>query len=331
MPVSGHGARARRPVTLDRQPVLEGELVRLRPLRERDLSSLHAVASDPRLWEQHPSKDRTQRPVFRRWFDDALASGGALAVIDRRDGRVIGTSRFASYEPATSEVEIGWTFLARSHWGGHHNAEMKGLMLGHAFRSVQAVVFRVHTGNLRSQRAVEKLGAVRVRTEADPEGRGENHVYRLEASGGYRSHDRWPTDGDIQAAKRRYVDRMPGYEPPVAYGAGRIDGDGVRFGHVNDVGGVHMLPAVILAFVCGHRSGTATYVLGAEAMGEAVRLLAPAEACPAYEHPNLWSLRALAATAGADAAFVAVFVDDVGAAPVDRYDEAFRAHLRSGA
>jgi RimJ/RimL family protein N-acetyltransferase len=317
-------------VTLDRQPVLEGELVRVRPLQEGDFPALRAVASDPRLWEQHPSKDRTQPSVFRRWFDDALASGGALAVIDRRDGRVIGTSRFAAYDPERSEVEIGWTFLARSHWGGTTNAELKRLMLGHAFHSVRSVRFRVHTGNLRSQRAVEKLGAVRVGTEADPEGKGQNCVYRLEAPGGHPSDERWPTDEEVQAAKRRYVARMPGYEAPAAYGVGRLDGDGVRFGHVNDVGGVHMLPAVILAFVCGHRSGTATYVLGADAMGEAVRLLAPAEACPAYDHPNLWSWRALVSTAGADAAYVAVFVDDVATPPVDRHDEAFRSHL-SGA
>jgi RimJ/RimL family protein N-acetyltransferase len=165
----------------DREPVLEGDLIQLRPLRERDFPSLYAVASDPLVWEQHPSKDRTQRVIFRRWFDDALASGGALAVIDRRDGRIIGTSRFDRYEPGRSEVEIGWTFLARSHWGGRYNAEVKRLMLRHAFCSVRTVVFRVHSLNLRSQRAVEKLGAVRVGTEIDPHGRGENHAFRLEA------------------------------------------------------------------------------------------------------------------------------------------------------
>lgn len=166
---------------LDRQPLLEGELVLLRPLRASDFSDLYVIASDPLLWDQHPSKDRTQRAVFRAWFDDAMASGGALAVLDRGDGRIIGTSRFDHHEPTRSQVEIGWTFLARSHWGGSYNADVKQLMLQHAFRSVDVVVFRVHSLNIRSQHAVEKLGATRVATEIDPHGRGENHVFRLEA------------------------------------------------------------------------------------------------------------------------------------------------------
>lgn len=167
---------------MDRQPVLQGELVDLRPVQEEDFPALFAVASDPLLWEQHPSKDRAQEPVFRRLFDEMLASGGALAVIDRRDGRVIGASRFDGHDPDRREVEIGWTFLARSHWGGPYNGEMKRLMLRHAFQFVDTVIFRVHTENLRSQRAVVKLGAVRARVEPDAQGRGDNYVFELHAS-----------------------------------------------------------------------------------------------------------------------------------------------------
>ena len=119
--------------------------------------------------------------MFRRWFEDALASGGALVAVECGHGRIIGTSRFEGYDPAQSEVEIGWTFLARSHWGGPYNREMKRLMVEHAFQAVATVVFRVHSLNLRSQRAVEKLGAARTGTEVDPEGRGLNYVFRLEA------------------------------------------------------------------------------------------------------------------------------------------------------
>jgi N-acetyltransferase len=165
---------------IDRQPSLQGELVELRPLREGDFPSLYAIAADPLVWEQHPSKDRTKEEVFRRVFENTLASGGALAVIDRRDGRIIGMSRFDHYKPDQSEIEIGWTLLARSHWGGVYNGEMKRLMLEHASRSVNYVAFRVHSLNFRSQRAVEKLGAIRVGSEADPEGRGENLVFRLD-------------------------------------------------------------------------------------------------------------------------------------------------------
>jgi len=169
-------------VPFDRQPVLVGDEVELRPLRASDFDALYSIASDPLLWEQHPSKDRTQRPVFQRWFEDALSSGGALVAIDRNDGSVIGTSRFDHYDAGRREVEIGWTFLDRSRWNGRYNHEMKHLMLNYAFRAVDSVVFRVHSDNVRSQRAVEKLGAIRVGTEIDPRGRGENCVFRLESS-----------------------------------------------------------------------------------------------------------------------------------------------------
>ena len=164
----------------DPQPTLRGDLLELRPLRTDDFDALFAVAADPLIWEQHPDSDRYQEGVFRAFFADALASGGALVAIDRSDGRVIGSSRFHGYDPAAGVVEIGWTFLARSHWGGRWNGEMKRLMLTHAFRFVDAVVFVVHEHNLRSQRAVEKIGGVRVGTRAERTGR-TSFVYRITA------------------------------------------------------------------------------------------------------------------------------------------------------
>jgi hypothetical protein len=84
-----------------------------------------------------------------------------LVAVDHADGSIVGSSRFHAYDEATSELEIGWTFLARSHWDGVYNREMKRLMLRHAFRFVDNVVFLVDPQNVRSQRAVEKIGAVR--------------------------------------------------------------------------------------------------------------------------------------------------------------------------
>ena len=144
---------------MDRQPVLEGERLLLRPLEEADWDALYAVAGDPLIWELHPANDRWQEPVFRAFFADALAQGGALAVIDKVSGTIIGSSRMQAYDPAGGgSVEIGWTFLARSHWGGGYNREMKRLMLAHALRFVERVDFRVGEGNLRSRRAMEKIG-----------------------------------------------------------------------------------------------------------------------------------------------------------------------------
>lgn len=75
-------------------------------------------------------------------------------------------------------VEIGWTFLARAYWGGRYNGEMKRLMLRHAFAAVSRVIFVIGAGNIRSQRAIEKIGAVRAGTRADPR-LGESLVYEL--------------------------------------------------------------------------------------------------------------------------------------------------------
>lgn len=143
---------------MDRQPHLDGEMIRLRPATPEDFDALFAVASDPLIWEVHPAHDRWQEPVFRKFFADGLASGGMLVAIDGATGAVIGSSRYDFTRAEPGEVEIGWTFLARSHWGGRYNTEMKALMLDHAFRSVDRVIFLVGDTNLRSRRAVEKIG-----------------------------------------------------------------------------------------------------------------------------------------------------------------------------
>jgi N-acetyltransferase len=165
----------------DLQPVLQGELLTLRPLRPGDFDELYAVARDPLIWEQHPASDRYKEEVFREFFRKALESRGALTAIDSKDGRVIGSSRFFGYDPASSEIEIGWTFLARSHWGGRYNGEMKRLMLRHAFKFVENIVFLVGPENFRSQKALEKIGAVRVGSRVNAEG-WDSVVYRITAA-----------------------------------------------------------------------------------------------------------------------------------------------------
>lgn len=170
----------------DLQPTLVGELLVLRPLRAQDFPDLYAVASDPLIWEQHPASDRWKEAVFQELFRESLESGGALTAIDRKTGAVIGSSRFHGYDEEHSEIEIGWTFLARSHWGGVYNREMKQLMLTHAFRFVSHVVFLVGPRNLRSQRAMEKVGGVRAGARTDASGR-VSLVYRISASGGRTS------------------------------------------------------------------------------------------------------------------------------------------------
>ena len=146
-------------MTLDRQPTLDGERLLMRPLRADDWAALYAMASDPLVWKVHPAHDRWQEPVFRAFFEDALANGGALVVIDKRCGQIVGSSRLQNdREDDGGSVEIGWTVLARSHWGGSYNREMKRLMLAHALGSVARVHFIVGEDNVRSRKAMTKIG-----------------------------------------------------------------------------------------------------------------------------------------------------------------------------
>ncbi|HXO88006.1 MAG TPA: GNAT family N-acetyltransferase [Candidatus Acidoferrales bacterium] len=156
------------------QPTLRGDLVTLRPLRAEDWDVLFSVASDPLIWEQHPQRDRYKEEVFREYFRGAMESGGAFLVLDAMTGEVIGSTRYYEYHEAGNEIEIGWTFLARPRWGGAYNREMKQLLVKHALRFVDAVVFRVGMQNMRSQRAMEKIGGIRSGTR--PDVRGEQNI-----------------------------------------------------------------------------------------------------------------------------------------------------------
>ncbi|MGZ5545840.1 MAG: GNAT family N-acetyltransferase [Limisphaerales bacterium] len=151
-------------MAFDLQPHLRGELIELRPLAPEDWDELFAVASDSLIWEQHPERDRYKEEIFRVFFKDALESGGAFVVVDKNRQHIIGSTRFYGYDPEKSEIEIGWTFLARKYWGGRYNREMKELLLDHAFKFVETVIFFVGETNFRSQKAMEKIGAIKLGT-----------------------------------------------------------------------------------------------------------------------------------------------------------------------
>jgi N-acetyltransferase len=166
-------------VPFELQPTLTGELIELRPLRAEDHAALYAVASDPLIWEQHPAKERAEVEGFRLFFEQAMESGGAFLVIDRKTGQAIGSTRYFGYDEAASEIEVGWTFLARAYWGGRYNGEMKRLMLHHAFRFVNHVVLLIAPTNIRSQRAAERIGAV---YKGSRQARGvEHYVFEITA------------------------------------------------------------------------------------------------------------------------------------------------------
>jgi N-acetyltransferase len=159
-----------------------------------DWDGMFAAASDPEIWAVHPVHDRYTEPVFRAFFNSALASGSAFAIVDRASGSIIGSSRYHDYDAAKREIEIGWTFLTRAYWGGGINREVKDLMLAHAFTFVDTVVFWVGETNWRSQRAMEKIGGTR---RSEPgirvlDGKSHSHVVFEIRKADFRSRTNYP-------------------------------------------------------------------------------------------------------------------------------------------
>ncbi len=165
------------------QPVLENDIVKLQPIVESDFEKLFSAANDPFIWEQHPNPDRYKLDSFTNYYNGAILSKGAFIIFDKLTEEVIGSSRFYDYDETNSEILIGYTFLIRSHWGTTFNHSIKSLMLTHAFKYVDKVNFHVGTLNIRSQKAITKLGAQKKPIEIEVAYYGEpsklNFVYEI--------------------------------------------------------------------------------------------------------------------------------------------------------
>ena len=144
------------------QATLENENVKLVPLNPNDFEELFSVASDQKIWEQHPNKDRYQREVFEKFFQGAIESKGAFIIMDKSSNEVAGSTRFYDYNPKENSIFIGYTFYATKFWGSKLNPQVKKLMLDYIFQFVDKVNFHVGKDNIRSQKAMEKLGAKKV-------------------------------------------------------------------------------------------------------------------------------------------------------------------------
>lgn len=144
------------------QATLENENVKLVPLNPNDFEELFSVASDPKIWEQHPNKDRYQREVFEKFFQGAIESKGAFKILDKNTGEIAGSTRFYDYNQDDNSIFIGYTFYATKFWGSKLNPQVKKLMLDYIFQFVDKVNFYVGKDNIRSQKAMEKLGAKKV-------------------------------------------------------------------------------------------------------------------------------------------------------------------------
>ena len=106
------------------QATLENENVKLVPLNPNDFEELFSVASDPKIWEQHPNKDRYQREVFEKFFQGAMESKGAFKIMDKSSNEVAGSTRFYDYNPKENSIFIGYTFYATKFWGSKLNPQV---------------------------------------------------------------------------------------------------------------------------------------------------------------------------------------------------------------
>jgi RimJ/RimL family protein N-acetyltransferase len=144
---------------------LKNDIVWLEPLKQEHFEELYLVASDPLIWEQHPNPDRYKLDAFTNYFKGAMESGGAFIIRDTLSGQALGSSRYCAYNAANKEIQIGYTFFSRVCWGKSINKAVKKLMLTHAFNDVDKVAFYVGANNIRSQKAMEAIGGIKVREE----------------------------------------------------------------------------------------------------------------------------------------------------------------------
>ncbi len=150
-------------MNFDLQPDnLINEIIKLVPLQESDFDRLYKVASDPLLWEQHPNPNRYKKDVFKTYFEGAILSRGAFIVIDSKTDEVLGCSRFYDFNPKTNSIKIGYTFIGRKFWGQHFNKNLKSLMIKHVFEKLENVLFEIGANNIRSQKAISKIGAIKI-------------------------------------------------------------------------------------------------------------------------------------------------------------------------
>ena len=144
---------------------LEGERVKLLPLEESHKTALVEAAADGKLWElwytSVPSAETADQYIERAISQKQADKEYPFAVVDKESGAIIGSTRYYGIQPEHRRLEIGYTWYAKSHQRTGINAECKYLMLKYAFEVLDciAVQFMTNWHNLRSRKAIERLGA----------------------------------------------------------------------------------------------------------------------------------------------------------------------------
>src|SRR3990172_7708897 len=154
---------------MDIRPVtLAGRFVRLEPFWLDHVSALWPAGNEPEIWTYMPYATIDSPDKMRAWVEEMLrrqAKGNDLpfAIVDIASGQAGGATRYMTIERTHRSLEIGGTWLGKAFRGTAANTESKYLLLRHAFEvlSCVRVQFRTDLRNERSQRALERLGAVR--------------------------------------------------------------------------------------------------------------------------------------------------------------------------
>lgn len=167
---------------------LTGSVVRLEPLSERHVPDLFAAGNDESIWHYMRYGTMETESHMLRWVQmllNAQTRGTDLpfAVIHLKAGRAIGCTRYLEIEPHNRALEIGGTWYGMDYQRTAVNTECKFLLLQHAFESLDMlrVQFKADLRNLRSQKALERIGAVREGVLRDhvilPDGYVRSSVY----------------------------------------------------------------------------------------------------------------------------------------------------------
>jgi RimJ/RimL family protein N-acetyltransferase len=154
------------PLPSDLRNRLAGQLAVVEPLAPEHEGGLIEAAADPSVFRWMPTDMAGSRDVLRDWLSTSLAAARAdrevpYAILDARDGRVLGSTRFLELRLEHLRAEIGWTWLTPSVWSTGINVEAKLMLLGQAFEQahLRRVEFKTDARNERSRGALTALGA----------------------------------------------------------------------------------------------------------------------------------------------------------------------------
>ena len=142
------------------QPTLTNNYLTIKPLQHCHYKSLFAIACNPLVWAQHPNPNRYKQAEFEVYFKGAMQSGGAFIILVTNTNEVVGCTRFYDFNTTTKNIFIGYTFVAINFWGSELNGATKKLLINYVFaNNIDTVQFHIGKYNIRSQKAIAKIGA----------------------------------------------------------------------------------------------------------------------------------------------------------------------------